>query len=106
MGARIGRSVERRLLTLLVSFSLVPIAALAYLAFRNGAEPVVFGSVVLFSQIAMGVVIVSLLAIFWVSVRVLRSRFEPLIELEEVTRRVARDDYSRRVRINNRDEFQ
>ena len=106
MAVRIGKSVERLLVKLLGSFALLPLAALAYLALHDGPQPVVFGSVVRFSEVAIGIVATTYCAAIWLGLMVLRRRFKPLADLEEVTRLVGGDDYSRRVKIKPGDEFQ
>ena len=106
MAVRIGKSVERLLVKLLGSFALLPLAALAYLALYDGPQPVVFGSVVRFSEVAIGVIATTCCAAIWLGLMVLRRRFKPLADLEEVTRLVGGDDYSRRVKIKPGDEFQ
>ncbi|MCZ6657647.1 MAG: EAL domain-containing protein [Gammaproteobacteria bacterium] len=106
MAVRIGKSVENLLRILFGSFALVPIAALAYLALHDATQPIVFGSIERFSQFAVGAVGAAFFIIISLGVLVLRNAFKPLTDLEEVTRMVARDDYSRRVNIKASDEFQ
>lgn len=106
MAVRLGKRVERQLLTLLASFALAPIAALAYLGLHDGSQSILFGSVSRFSQITAGFAIITLFSGSWLTVRMLRRRFKPLTDLEEVTRMLARGDYSQRVNIKTNDEFE
>jgi diguanylate cyclase (GGDEF)-like protein len=105
MAVRLGKRVERQLLTLLVSFALVPLAAFAYLGLHDASRPMLFGSVAQFAQIIAAFSFVLLAAIGYLIVRMLRRRFKPLTDLENITRRLARGDYSKRVNVNPADEF-
>lgn len=106
MAVRLGKRVERQLLTLLASFALAPIAALAYLSLHDGSQSILFGSVSRFSQVTAGFAIITLFSGSWLTVRMLRRRFKPLTDLEEVTRMLARGDYSQRINIKTNDEFE
>lgn len=105
MASHLGSRMERHLVMLFAFTSVIPVLALAYLFLHQPGDSWIFGSIghygVFFSVTAS----LSFMGGSLLVVRMLRRKLKPLSELEDVTRLLARGDYSRRLRLNANEEF-
>ncbi len=105
MAIRLRKRVERHLLTLLGTFALVPISAIAYLGIYDGSVPAMFSSVAQFSQFAVVATTLTLITAAVSVGRILRRNLQPLTALQDAIRQLTNGNYSRRISIDKHDEF-
>ena len=105
MSTQSEKRAERYILVL-AGAALVPFIGLVYLAFSDGQVPQGVNSDSYFDEIATVVAAAAAFAVTLLLVGMLRRRFNALDGLEDAMRRLTNGDYSRRVNVEVRNEFQ
>ena len=105
MSTQSEKRAERYILVL-AGAALVPFIGLVYLAFSDGQVSQGVNSDGYFNEIATVVAAAAAFAVALMLVGMLRRRFNALDGLEDAMRRLTNGDYSRRVNVEVRNEFQ